>query len=964
MTRKTSRQGAGSRESRGRQSRGTAKSSNPDVTFVETTETDRADAPLTSVATRETDRADAPLTSVATRETDRADAPLTSVATRETDRADAPLTSVATRETAHTANVSDDGMETDHLLPPKTPYDDEGIPLQPWPGLAIFGLGAVIAFLLMSHDGQLPFGIPLGAMACAVASLGLVATFGSFVPHPTMAIRAARSELGSTLAGFTLALAFFVIATRSIVHGTLPGGATAAALLLPGLLAIAAIQLYRVFDAVRASPGASTVFSHPSLWLVLLTLAVYAPCLGSFSLIDPWETHYGEVAREILARDDWMTLWWAQDGFFWSKPVLDFWLQALSFALFGVRHAPDAMLASIATGHEPYPEWAARLPMLLLSLVGQLTLYAGARAYIGKRAAFLGSVVLVAVPHYALIVHQSMTDLPYIATLMAAVGLVLLGLHTENDAVVTGYRIPMGRRTIVLSAHGLLLGTVVLFALPQILYLVSRNVGLVATGSDPGFYFHPDRFFAGSGGGNCGLPGNELCRLRDAANSTPQPSLCALIWTLLLAAVLFSLRNERRKKEIYHLGAWLFIALSALAKGLPGPVMFVGTVLAVLAVTRRFSETFRMSLPAALTIFAVIALPWFVQSTVRHGPAFLERLFVHDMYKRAFEHVHDTNTGDDVSLRYYLWQLGYGLFPATGVVTVGALSALGGTDERSPRSRILFTTLTLWFLVGFGMFSLTLTKFHHYIIPVVPAACLLAGPLLEQLLDGLRLPFARTRTIKRTRPRYDFLLVGVVAACVVGFAGLDLFGPSPPPGGAARLINLVTYNYARPWPPHLDFSRELTAFTVVAVLACLGLMLPKVPRAIATLSLLVLCLTFATWLCDRYLPRVAPHWGQRETIATYYRTRNGPEQPLVAYQMNWKGENFYTGNRIATFISTGDRFKQWVKQQRQVGKTVLFFTLEHQRLGSLKSELGQVQNFEVLTDKTLNNKFTLVRVTL
>ena len=37
------------------------------------------------------------------------------------------------------------------------------------------------------------------------------------------------------------------------------------------------------------------------------------------------------------------------------------------------------------------------------------------------------------------------------------------------------------------------------------------------------------------------------------------------------------------------------------------------------------------------------------------------------MYKRAFSHVHDTNAGDDTSFRYYVWQLGYGLFPWTGI---------------------------------------------------------------------------------------------------------------------------------------------------------------------------------------------------------------------------------------------------------------------------------------------------------
>ena len=53
-----------------------------------------------------------------------------------------------------------------------------------------------------------------------------------------------------------------------------------------------------------------------------------------------------------------------------------------------------------------------------------------------------------------------------------------------------------------------------------------------------------------------------------------------------------------------------------------------------------------------------MCLPWYVQMYMRHGAPFTDRLLFHDMYKRAFVHVHDTNTGDDVSFRYYVWQLG------------------------------------------------------------------------------------------------------------------------------------------------------------------------------------------------------------------------------------------------------------------------------------------------------------------
>ena len=49
------------------------------------------------------------------------------------------------------------------------------------------------------------------------------------------------------------------------------------------------------------------------------------PMLGQYGLWDPWETHYGEVSREILSRNDWITLWWAQDEWFRSKPIFIFW---------------------------------------------------------------------------------------------------------------------------------------------------------------------------------------------------------------------------------------------------------------------------------------------------------------------------------------------------------------------------------------------------------------------------------------------------------------------------------------------------------------------------------------------------------------------------------------------------------------------------------------------------------------
>jgi hypothetical protein len=138
---------------------------------------------------------------------------------------------------------------------------------------------------------------------------------------------------------------------------------------------------------------------------------------------------------------------------------------------------------------------------------------------------------------------------------------------------------------------------------------------------------------------------------------------------------------------------------------------------------------------------------------------------------------------------------------------------------------------------------------------------------------------------------------------------------------------------------------------------------PKL-RRLAVRALLATGALFTLFGVSVYLVRLAPHYGQRETILAYYATRAGPEEPLVAYQMNWKGENFYTGNHLPAFVTSGEKFKGWVRAQKEAGTRVLYLTTEHSRLGTLKSELGKVKSFQLLTKPELNNKFFLARVEL
>jgi hypothetical protein len=201
----------------------------------------------------------------------------------------------------------------------------------------------------------------------------------------------------------------------------------------------------------------------------------------------------------------------------------------------------------------------------------------------------------------------------------------------------------------------------------------------------------------------------------------------------------------------------------------------------------------------------------------------------------------------------------------------------------------------------------------------------------------------------------------VAAAAITLIIGRDLArrNDATDGSGAIRLLQLFTYNYKRPWPDTLDFSGVLAAFTLVGALILAALAVKKYrPHVVAAFC--AFAMVWGIWGTDVYMIKLSPHWGQHEVIQAYYDNRKGPEEQLIAYQMNWKGENFYTSNHVPAFVSTGSTFQNWMKKEREKGEKVFYLITEHSRLGGLKSEVG-AKSYKEITDKALCNKFVLVR---
>jgi 4-amino-4-deoxy-L-arabinose transferase-like glycosyltransferase len=610
--------------------------------------------------------------------------------------------------------------------------------------------------------------------------------------------------------------------------------------------------------------------TDPRGWALLAAFAlvvIYSLKMSAAGAWDPWETHYGEVARQILVRHDPMDLWWqagnggsfgAYEKSFASKPALPFWCFALSMKLFGVGTSADP-----AEMVQPlWPELALRLPSMVAGLCT-----CGFLGYVvwklaSPRAGVLTALVLGTLPQFALVSRQALTDMFFVGPVVLALGAwAMAWMQPDRELKTRGEgikKIPWDRAYLAFF----------------VLLLIAAVTPLAV--------IHQHSFDP--------LTWQKYGRNEFRAKALHEIQAYMFVyWAIVVAVFVRSLRWRRRSQPWMGI-LYLAGGLSLIGKGLIGPGVIGVVVLLHLVVSGRWHLLLRCGLPTGILLFALPAFPWHHAMILYRGDRWIAEWIIDNNLRRF-------STGEQKQavggFSFYLETLGIAALPWSALVPLSLGSALrvfgvrASVDDEgeapSRRDRLdradrgrdaVLRFAVLWFVLSLLVISLSTTKYYHYLMPSFPPLALILGLWIDRVLEGKRLA-GQVGT-----------WVGVgVAAVILASAIRDAIN------APAWIAHLTTYLYTGMWTKG---APETTRLIVTCAPFAVGLVLWALAKQRwAVGAWIVSALLTTGYIIADYVPAASESWSQRSAMRMYFDER-GPNDRLISWWFYYRGETFFT----------------------------------------------------------------------
>ncbi|MEO8699754.1 MAG: glycosyltransferase family 39 protein [Kofleriaceae bacterium] len=658
----------------------------------------------------------------------------------------------------------------------------------------------------------------------------------------------------------------------------------------------------------HALPTAQVVARRPLkfevVFVVLIAAAVLVPGIWKYSLVDPWETHYGEVARAMLQDNDFVHTNWPGTSSgspndlegFRSKPVLMFWMMAAGRRAVGAAEhggysgeLTDSVRVMVGI----------RLPFILSAIAGLTLMWWMLARLVSRRAAWLGLLVVGSTPIFCLISRQAIPDMPMVACTIGAIAMFLMAVEDGDRPILRIGTVGRGRfaydaRHIVLA---LTCGFVLVQAAYYAVFFASNPVlGVRGTMPNPAFWLPAlmvvftcalsrdgwliFRIIFVLLGGIIAAIVNEPMPLRRPGQSgwrhvfddilgpwerhapdryAVRGLVFPIVWALGgswaathdVATKIVGMQPLTQMRQLFMLACYFLLGVSLLAKGPPGFTVVALVGFFHLVYFRGWSDLFegRYELKRGLLMISVVAIPWHVGMWLKEGIRFVDEYFYTHILNRAGAGV-DNSPG---TFEYYINQLGHGMWLWAALLPAALAAAMLRANRDTREGRVRFT-ITLWAICAMALFCLVQTKFHHYILPAIPPLALLVALFLDDV--------AAKR--ERLHPLYAALGIGIVLLVTRDL----MYEPE-------RWIEMFVFRYDRPWPnaePYvIDTSDGFLVLGLVAAgaLAAAATRFTRIGVGLVCAAGLAICI----WSLQAYMPVAGKHWGMREAIRSYYEQR-------------------------------------------------------------------------------------------
>lgn len=300
--------------------------------------------------------------------------------------------------------------------------------------------------------------------------------------------------------------------------------------------------------------------------------------------------------------------------------------------------------------------------------------------------------------------------------------------------------------------------------------------------------------------------------------------------TAAILSAYCALQTRRAASTAWWLAFWFCCGWALMAKSFPG--LLPVPVMALFLLARsgggwrgKLGALWRMRPLEGLAVLLAVVAPWHLAAYRAHGRFFIEEYW----HLHHLGILHSTDFGHARPFWYYLPALGIGFFPWSVLLPL----ALRRPILENEPARNTFALAGFWFVSGFVGFSLMKSKLISYLLPVYPAAALLAACAVEhcwtRACNGAK---ARERPLSIA---VFAVAMGTLVASALGLWWLNQDSSAVRDPEARQLLT----------PEMLSFSRTALIILMLGSVAVLALSWTKPVAAVPTLVSMMTLFIFA-----------------------------------------------------------------------------------------------------------------------